>query len=122
MIIPNSDARRMRIVEFLPDAHEIDHVIIAWDVTDDPRPIILGKMPEKWAYYTDTLGDVDANLEGRWLLPTGERFSEIVSIRRHFGTHVNQALVAPPIKKLPGVREFQRKARAVARVAKRMRY
>ena len=89
MIVPNTIGKSIRVVEFLEREIEIDHLIVAFDITaEELRPIIFGTLPAKnFCFYQNATGeDYDSGPNGRWVLPDGTRFSDIVSVRQFFKT------------------------------------
>ena len=113
-LLPNVHGKSIRVIEFLPREIEVDHLILGFEVTAEGiMPIILGAMPiENYCLYQNAVGeDYDAGPNGRWILPDGTRFSDIVSVRQHFKTthrDFQDAMTPDPIdldEEVDGVRK-----------------
>jgi hypothetical protein len=99
VIIPNTQS--VRVVEFLPNEVEVDHLIIAFDIGGFKyEPIIVGTMPTKnWCFYANPYGDdMDAKQRGKWVLPNGTTFATVGEVREYFGTITKSPVT--PIKKI----------------------
>ena len=104
MLIPNVYGKSIRIVEFLPREEERDYLILAFEILPDQiTPVVLGTMPtERWCIFQNSVGeDYAATSTGRYVLPNGTIFTNVINVRRHFGTMLNQEVEAP-IRKAPG--------------------